>query len=342
MDKKSFKNKPYHLKQKHSGEIEKTIHSSDTDIGAPTSPADLHVYGTARFEDPALAANALIFGHRLSVSGSSPIPIENVPSASVLYLTPHMSEFVGLYFQDRWQVKQTSMVTKSLNVLSASNLNYDVFVYWDQTRKVVDLDFWPWSGDRTRENGLARQDGVYVKHDDPTRRYAGTIRTVAAGVIADAASRRFVWNYNNRIERFLQQPINTVDSWTDSTLSYRAANLQNANSFELVIGDPETVIASVNTSCKAQTGLFGYGCSVGIGVNSTTVNSANIYGAFTSIDDVNGGMWTPCRAEYTNTPTPGYNRFHWLEIVGGGTFTFYGDGGNATYFNFGIMGRVRG
>ncbi len=45
MDKKSFKSKPYHVKQKHSGEIDKTIHSSDTDIGTSTVSADLHVYG---------------------------------------------------------------------------------------------------------------------------------------------------------------------------------------------------------------------------------------------------------------------------------------------------------
>ena len=338
MDKKSFKAKPYHLKQKHSGEIETTIHSSDTDIGTPAFPADLHVYGTARFEDPALAANAIIFGHRLSVSGSSPVPAANVPSASVLYLTPHASEFVGLYFQDRWQVRQTSMVTKSLSALSASNLNYDVFVYWDQARKVVDLDFWPWSGDRTRENDLVRKDGVFVKHDDPTRRYAGTVRTVAIGVIADAASRRFVWNYNNRIERYLQQPLETTNLWTYGTVAFRAANGQDANSFELVVGDPEMVVATVHTLAQGVTNLT---CSVGIGVNSTTVNSANIYGAITMRDDVSGPLHAPCRAEYANTPTPGYNRFHWLEAASA-TVTFYGDNSNATFFNFGIMGRIRG
>ncbi len=339
MDKKSFKSKPYHLKQKHSGDIEKTIHSADTDIGAPESPADLRVYGTARFDDPALAANAIIFGHRLSVSGSSPVPIANVPSSSVLYLTPHMSEFVGLYFQDRWQVRQTSMVTKSLSELTASNLNYDVFVYWDTTRKVIDLDFWPWSGDRTRENGLARKDGVYVKHDDPTRRYAGTVRTVAAGRIADTASRRFVWNFYNRLERYTLQPTETTDSWTYSGTTYRAANGQMANSFEIVTGDPETIVATARTLAK---GVTGWGCTVGIGVNSTTVNSANIYGAVTIKDDISGELYEPCHAEYANTPTPGYNRFHWLEISGGIVVTWMGDIGNSTFFNFGITGRVRG
>lgn len=335
MDKKTFKSQPYHLKKKHSGEIEKTIHSSDTEIGTKTSPADLHVYGTATFEDIDIAVNSTMFGHRLSVSGSSPVPLANVPSSSFLYLTPYNSEFIGLYVDGHWNVKQTSMVTKSLDVLSASNLNYDVFVYWDTSREVVDLDFWPWSGQRTRENGLVRQDGVLVRHNDPTRRYAGTVRTVANGVIADTTTRRFVWNFYNRVDRHLQGPTESTDSWSYSGTSFRPANNQTANSFEFVIGDAQMVQATVYTLATAASP--NWGCTVGIGVNSTSDNSANVFGTLTL-----ASMYVPCISHYVNIPTTGYNRFYWLEISGGISITWTGDLGFPTYNNSGIFGKLRG
>jgi hypothetical protein len=335
MDRKTFKSKPYHTKTKHNGEVEKVVVPADLDVGAETIPTDLRVHGTARLADIDAPMNSLVFGHRLSVSGSAAVPSANVPSASALYLTPFTSNALCVHNGDHWLVKQTNMVTKSLSALSASNLNYDVFAYYDTTLDVIDLDFSPWSGATTREIALTTLDGVLVKGNDTTRRYVGTVRTVAAGVVADAASRRFVWNYYNRVPRFLQQPSEGTDSWTYAATSYRAANGQTANSFEFVIGDTELVNATVQTLASA--GTSGWGCSVGIGVDSTTVNSANIYGTIT-----NASLYQPCIAQYSGTPSAGYHRFTWLEISGGITITFYGDVGNLTYFNFGMMGNVRG
>lgn len=335
MDRKTFKSKPYHTKTKHNGEIEKVVVPAELEVGATTIPSDLRVHGTARLPDIDAPMNSLVFGHRLSVSGSSPVPSANVPSASVLYLTPFTSNAVCVHDGDHWIVKQTNMVTKSLTALSASNLNYDVFVYYDTTRDVVDLDFSPWSSTTSREIVLSTLDGVLVKSNDTTRRYAGTVRTVAAGVIADAASRRFVWNYYNRVPRLLQQPLEETNSWTYAATSYRAANGQTANSFELVLGATELVIANVQT--LATHSQSGWGCSVGVGVDSTTVNSANLYGTITI-----AGAYVPCLAQYSNTPSAGYHRFTWLEITGGTTITFVGDLNLPTYCNFGIMGNVRG
>lgn len=338
MDRKSFKSKPYHVKQKHSGEIEKTIHSANTDIGTPTSTADLHVYGKAEFDNPILDLNTLIFGHRISVSGSAPTPLANVPSASVLYLSPYTSEFVGLYVDERWQVKQTSMVTRSLSVLSASNLNYDVFVYWDNSRNVVDLDFWPWSSDTSRENVLARKDGVLVKHNDPSRRYAGTVRTVANGVIADEKHRRLVWNMYNRVPRSVAA-VETTDSWSGTgTDTWRAYNNNSENSVSYVSG--EGISVDVSGRGIVQYTQSNWGATVGIGINSVTTDSSVLRVGGTTIANV----YTYPLCEYRGVPNngvAGYYKITLLECTFAAV-TLYGDNGTAgtNYFQAGLVGSI--
>lgn len=323
MDRKSFKSEPFHVKRKHNGEVDEVVF-----------PADTRVVGTATLDDPDLWSNTLVFGHRLSVSGSSSVPVDNVASASALYLTPHASNCLALYNDSHWQLFQTNMVTRSLSDLGLANTNYDVFAYYDNSRRVVDLEFQAWRSNTVRNFELMTKDGVYVKNGDATRRYAGTVRTVAVGVIADAASRRFVWNYYNRTPRFLQQPAETTDSWTYAGITYRAANGQTANSFEFVTGDTELVNAQVYTLVNG--GTSGWGASVGIGIDTTTSNNANIYGTITT-----AGTYVPAHAFYSGYPGVGYHRFHWLEISGGITLTYYGDVGNLTYFNFGLGGSFR-
>ncbi len=332
MDRKSFKSEPYHVKKKHSGEIDRVVHSSDTDVGASNSPANLHVYGTARFEDPALAANALVFGHRLSVSGSSSVPTANVPSSSVLYLTPHTSEFVGLYSDDHWGVKQTSMVTKSLSVLTGSNENYDVFVYWDRDRKVVDLDFWPWAGDRTRANELVRQDGVLVKHNDSSKRYAGTVRTVAAGVVADTLSQRYVWNNYNRVSRRFYATMGSSWNYSSTTWRYAGSGVTSigSNTVGMVCGDVADANANVNTIalCAGNSSHM----EVGIGMDSV-VNIA--VGA--GICSLNVYTSTSCR--WDGQISSGYHYLAWLEHGENATGTFYG---NSSLRSVGLQGVIWG
>jgi hypothetical protein len=319
MDKKSFKKEPYHVKKKHNGEIDKTVLSSNTDVGTPSLPAELHVYGTARFDDPALAANALIFGHRLSVSGSSSVPAASVPSASVLYLTSHTSEFVGLYLGDHWGVKQVNMVTKSLQSVTASNTNHDVFVYWDQNRKVIDMEFLAWSSDQARAQELRTQDGVLVKSGDPTRRYAGTIRTVAAGVISDSTTRRYLWNYYNRVSRQFVA-INTTTAWNYSSATWRFSGSGTTSIGTNAVGVVCGAIADVNANVNgiASTVTNASHMEYGVGLNDTTNLARG--GGFC---DVNQFSNISCRWDGQIT-IPGFHLICWLEHGENATGTFYG------------------
>ena len=248
-----------------------------------------------------------------------------------------MSEFVGLYLGDHWGAKQTSAVAKSLDELTTLNTNYDVFVYWDTNRKIVDLEFLAWLNDSTRTNELIRQDGVYVKYNDPTRRYAGTVRTVAAGVIADASSRRFVWNFYNRVPLYMSR-VEGTSFWSYNSTTFHQTNSQTANKFEYVSGDVVGLEAEAISS--SQPAATGAAMVAGIGVDTTNENQAQIFGAVSSA--VNGVGTYVSRAIYKKSVIAGYHAVNWLEAATAGTITAFGTAGAPTLFQTGMIGVIMG
>lgn len=88
----------------------------------------------------------------------------------------------------------------------------------------------------------------------------------------------------------------------------------------------------VKTVAEAAAGSNG--ATVGIGIDSTSVNSASSYGSVT-----NNGT-TPSECTYDDIPSIGFHQFNWLEISGGATITFIGTAGQPTYFQFGMTGRI--
>ena len=141
-----------------------------------------------------------------------------------------------------------------------------------------------WTNDTTRATALVTQNGVYVKSGATTRRYLGTIRASATNATEDSATKRFVWNYYNRIIKKLFAHEATA-SWTYSTASYRPTNNNTTvgqTRIELLIGVQEDftecdayIIATTNSGSNV-------GLAVGIGLDSTSVNSAIFHGSSTT------------------------------------------------------------
>lgn len=337
MDRRTYKSKPQHLvTDPRTGEIKTIIHPSDTTIGTAKLPANLTVYGDLAVRSVVDPSGSFLdntaFGLRLSLSSSCAVAPADIASGSTLYLTPYTSGRTSVYNGSQWVPFSTNEISKTLSNLT-TNSNYDVFLYLDNGTPTLELSN-AWTNNQTRSQALTRQNGVLVKSADVTRRYVGTIRTVSTSTTADTKSRRFVWNFYNQVTR----PMNVTEAtntWTYSGITYRVANGQTANSFEFVTGDNVCLHATVNTIATAASS--GWGCSVGIGIDSTTTNSADLYGSWT-----NASMYFPCIAEYRNFPGQGYHRVSWLEISGGISITFYGDGGDPTFFRFGLLGSILG
>jgi hypothetical protein len=192
---------------------------------------------------------------------------------------------------------------------------------------------------------LTPQDGVWVKSGALTRRYLGTIRTTdaqAGGQCEDSESRRFVWNYYNRLPRKLKV-IDTTDWWAYGTGAWRAARNTLANRVQLVIGVSEHPVTArcLSRMTGGAGGFYGDG-SVGIGVDSITSNSADLFtGTRWQISPYNHGV-APTMAEYFGYPGYGYHFLQWIEHGAGGAGTaFYGDGGLA-YLQAGLKAEVWG
>ncbi len=273
-------------------------------------------------------------GLRLTLTTGTPFTTSDVATASTLYLTPFESSFLSLYYGSMWITIMSPEISIALSSLT-SGKNYDVWAYF--TGSAAALELLVWTNDSTRATALTSQDGVLVKTGDATRRYMGTIRTISTTATADSAAQRFCWNYSNRVDRTLKV-IEATDSWTYTTASFHAVNAAATNCVEWVTGTAER-IQLYATGLHAQTGGAPGVGTVGIGIDSTTANSASLNGQNTLV-----GLAHATSAIYSDFPALGYHKATWLECgSGSGSVTWYGDAGAAaTLYQTGMIGTVRG
>jgi hypothetical protein len=125
----------------------------------------------------------------------------------------------------------------------------------------------------------------------------------------------------NRIQRY-GRFVDTTNSWTYATATYRAWNNSTANRVEFVVGVAEDCVSMDFLGYQTVAGaVIG---TIGIGLDSVTVDSSILKTA---------SAGTPpftTNARYVGVPTVGYHYLSGLEYAGGATVTFYGDNGTTT------------
>jgi hypothetical protein len=275
-------------------------------------------------------------GLRLTLTSGS--PVTDSTSGATLYLTPFVSGMIRLYYGGAWTVHTTAEVSVAIS-LALSSI-YDVFAYW--TGAAVALEFSAaWTNSTTRSQALTRQDGVLVKSADPTRLYVGTVRTNASfsTQLFDDRSTRYVWNYYNRQPRYLRCSDST-DSWTYANPNqvWRQVRASTTNKVEFVCGDV-TPIEMTATSLVSQASAGPSYAGAGIGIDSTTVNSAPVFGNVCYTTPV-----LPSTALYRGLLAAGYHAVNWLEVGydNAVTYTFLGDAGTAGLLQTGMIGSIQG
>jgi hypothetical protein len=225
-----------------------------------------------------------------------------------------------------------TQVSIALSGLTA-NANYDLFAYDSSGTVTLELSN-AWTNATTRNQALTRRDGVLVKSGAETRKYVGTIRTHAANSTSDSGGKRFVWNYYNQMQRQLTYAMAT-DSWAWTTANFRQWNADGNAKVEYVCGDVTPLDVTCQGMASTATGLIG--CAVGIGLDSTTVNSATLNS--NSMTIANNYVFP--RAEYKGIPATGYHAVNALEYGGTGQ-TRWGDAGAPTQFQSGLNGWIFG
>lgn len=256
--------------------------------------------------------NAVCNG-RLTLTTGVPVTTSDVTAATTLYFTPYGGNQIGTYSGSAWTV--STFTEKSITLASlTANSNYDCFIV-DST---LALELLIWTNDTTRATALVLQDGVLVKSGATTRRYLGTIRiTGTTGQCEDSVAKRFVWNYYNRRLRFLKV-VDTTDTWNQSVTAWQQANASAANQVAYVDGYGEDALtATVQGEHGGGSGIAG---SVGVGVDSTTVNSAQLIQDITNAGGVALGS-----AQYKGYPGVGYHFLAWIEYRRAGTVVWHGD-----------------
>ncbi len=131
--------------------------------------------------------------------------------------------------------------------------------------------------------------------------------------------------YYNRIVRPLGV-IDTTNSWNYTLAAWHGSDAANAgNCVEVITGYAEAnVRVHVQGGASNSSAIL---CVVGVGVDATTTNSAQIRfgGAFATVTQ-------PCRAEYFGFPSAGYHSYRWIEYSAAtGTTTWYGDNGGVLW-----------
>jgi hypothetical protein len=298
---------------------------------------------------------------RLTLTSATPITTADVTGATTIYYAPLNGQYVPVYNGTTFQPLQFTSSSTDQVGLSAGlganwtlNTNYDWFVALDSS--TLRLCSGPaWTSDTARGTGagtteLQMVNGLWTNKNTLTCRYnntttfsvsanlatyVGTARTVAAGQIEDSAAKRFVWNAYNQVRRVLKNVTETTDSWNYTTATFRQANANTANQLDMVVGLAGSLLdAKVNATASTSAGTSFAG--VGIGINSTTVNSGSTMSASTNT------VRAYITATYQGYPAIGRSFYAWLEISSPavGTTNFDGDAGNPTLYQSGISGTM--
>ncbi len=201
---------------------------------------------------------------RLTLTTGVAVTTSDVTAAETLYYVPYNGNRVFLHTGIKWTRKSFSELAISLAGKTA-NTNYDVFAYLDSGSPALEL--LAWSNATTRATELAYQDGMLVKSGDETRLYLGTIRiTGTEGQCEDSLTKRFVWNYYNRVDRRLYY--SNATSHTYTTSSWRAWNNSATARVEYICGvieDAQSMSLDVQKS-SSSTSITAYN---GIGLDRT-------------------------------------------------------------------------
>lgn len=300
----------------------------------PQGEEGLPGIGTPVSSTAIVAPPATVPSGRLTLTSTLPVTTADVTGASVVYYTPYTGYTIVIFTAGAWTQYQFTELSVAVPASITAVLPYDVFIN-DTGGGVLALSTVGWASTTARATAITRQDGRYVKGGANTFLYLGTFCTTASAVTEDSHSNRYVWNMYNRRPRSMY--VNeTTSSWTYNVAAWRAANANNANRVNFVIGSPEdSVTARVNGMTNAA-GTSGTAAN-GIGLDSTTTNAAQILGGVASL-----GQFSTMNAFYTGAPAVGQHFLQWVEFSSAAATlvtTWYGHL-TAGVVDFGLSGEV--
>lgn len=273
---------------------------------------------------------------RLTLTTVTPVTTADVTAATSVFWTPYAGNRIALYDGAAgWNIRTFSELT--LAVPATTSQMYDVFIF--DNAGTAAIEALAWTNDTTRATALVLQDGVLSKSGALTRRYVGSFRTTTvSGQTEDSATKRFVWNYYNRVQKHLTKQGSS--NWTYTTATWRQANADVTNQVETVHGFADTLV-SLRLVVFAANSAGGAPASAQFGLDSTTTPNTSQSGSYISMAIAALSGEGVSILEFF--PAIGYHKYVWLEESAAiGTTTWFGAatfgaGGQATS---GIYGSI--
>lgn len=293
---------------------------------------------------------------RLTLSAGTPVIVNNVNNATIVYYTPYAGRHVPLYDGSTTftmtdivaELSQATTDTTKSPAACAASSNYDLFV-WSDAGTIRCTRGPAWSSSTARGTGAGTTElqlinGFYVNKVAITNgpaatrgTYVGTVRTNASsqldysrgGIAAGGTAALLnVWNCYNRVTVTTLSG-DTTDNWTYSTIAWRQANASAGMQTSLVRGLDEEPVQALYAIFQ-QASATG-GSRLGIGVDSTIAYSGIVAGGAA------GGSPTNATAIYANLPGLGSHVFAAIEYTAvASAATFYGRIGATSEFQSGL------
>lgn len=294
----------------------------------------MHRISATTYSFHTTVADAMSGASRINLTAS--ITSQVLPSGistTGIYFTPYLSNQIALYDGYDWVLVDHAEFSVGLGTLTADT-NYDLFLDYNGGTPNLYIGT-AWSTATARAVALTRQDGVYVSSADAQSRYIGTFRTNSTttviddggGISSQVGGKRFLWNKDNRLQRYVSVG-DATSSWTYNSATWRQANSgggANGNKIEVVVGLAECYIDLIIQTAAGNTGANAVP-SVAINedvTNSLLPNTRCSAQAFTT-STLN--TTTQAMAKFSKVTPLGYHQYYWLEacLAGAVTGTFFG------------------
>ena len=237
-----------------------------------------------------------------------------------------------------WTTPPSSVALSGLT----TGKNYDVFF-----DAVGGMDLGTaWTNDTTRALALSTDHGLVVNNASFTRVigggtvsagygvYLGTIRAVSATTTDDTEAKRFVWNFFSRVRRPIRK-LESTDSWSYTTASWRQMNNSTANQVAVIQGYAGHSCLDLWAHAYASSTSANLASFVGIGEDGTSAIATGCVPRTIYIYPA-GGVASGS-SHLVRHPGIGYHYYAQLEYGNTG-FTFYGDAGAPTLIQNGLQG----
>jgi hypothetical protein len=263
---------------------------------------------------------------RLSGVSATPVMTADSTSLSTIYLAEYKGRRLALYDGTNWQLAAPSAEVSLAVTGRTTDLPFDIFAFLNAG--VVTLEFLDWTNATTRATGLTRQDGVWTKSGDPTRRYLGSCRARSATTFHhrmngdDVPVRLDLWNADNRVEfAFTLRAL--TNTWTYTVATWRQAQASANYQVEIMVGLQECWFeATLMTTSRNSTISIPRQC--GIGFDSTTAFTGTTASDANTVASIESNQV----ARIKHMPAIGRHFYSWNEIsTATGTCTWVGDDG---------------